>query len=395
MTKIRSNILAVVALAVCCGAPVAVAESVPAVLTGETALLGQRLLGNLLFSDVDLSEPPGQSCASCHSAARGFADPDATRDTAEGARRGLHGARNAPALGYARYTPPLYFNAPKDTWVGGLFVDGRAPTLEDQAGQPLLNPIEMGNPDKATVVAKVARAPYAWLARSLFGDTVFDNVERAFAAITSSLATFERSEAFAPFSSKFDHYLDGKAQLSAKEAQGLALFADMNKGNCASCHVIAPLNDGKTILLTDFSYDNVGVPRNPDNRFYAMAAAINPAGRDYVDRGLGAVVGYPEEMGKFKTPTLRNVAVTAPYMHNGYFKDLKSIVQFYNDRDIRPACADRLWTRAADAQAQGCWPAAEVKENVNASRLGDLGLSDEEVDAIVAFLETLTDGWRP
>jgi len=379
-------------------APAAIAApafTVPTEQFDDPALLVKRTLGNLIFSDPDLSEPPGQSCASCHSAAAAMADPDPSSPTPEGAVAGRFGSRNAPGLTYAAFTPPLYFNAIKDTWIGGLFVDGRAATLEEQAAGPLLNPLEMNNPDRASVVAKVARAPYAWLFREVFGEKVFDDTAKAFRHITEALAAFQRGPYFSPFTSKFDAFMAGKAELTPAEARGWALFNDMDKGNCANCHLTTPLNDGKTILFTDFSYDNIGTPRNPDNPFYDQPARFNPQGRNFVDLGLGGRIVAPELKGQFKTPTLRNVARTAPYMHNGYFSDLKAVVQFYNDRDLRPRCANARFTREADAQAQGCWPEPEVKENVNTSRLGDLGLSDEEIDAIVAFLHTLTDGWRP
>jgi cytochrome c peroxidase len=357
--------------------------------------LARRVLGNLLFEDTDLSEPAGQSCASCHASGRAFSDPDQHLSSSEGVHPGRFANRNAPTLGYARYAPPFHYNANKDVYIGGQFHDGRAATLEDQAGQPFLNPLEMANLDKRTVVEKVARSSYAWLFTWLHGDEAFVDVDLAYRRIAEAIAAFERTETFAPFSSKFDHYLKGQTQLSAAEARGMALFSAVDKGNCAACHPLTPINDGKTRLLTDFSYDNLGVPRNPDNPFYTQSSAHNPAGRAYVDRGLGDIIGLPEEMGKFKVPTLRNIALTAPYMHNGYFNDLKSVVQFYNDRDLRPRCADPLWTRAADAQAQGCWPEAEVAENVNNAEIGDLGLTDGEIDDIVAFLDTLTDGWRP
>ncbi len=168
------------------------------------------------------------------------------------------------------------------------------------------------------------------------------------------------------FSSKYDYYLKGKASLTAREKSGLALFN--GKGNCSACHPSVSA-DGKTPpLFTDFTYDNLGVPRNMEYPFYLM----NPS--PYPDKGLGAIVNDPAQNGKFKVMTLRNIALTAPYSHNGYFKTLKEIVHFYNTRDI-----------------PGMWPPPDVSENVNMTELGNLGLTAQEEDDIVAFLQTLTD----
>jgi len=165
--------------------------------------------------------------------------------------------------------------------------------------------------------------------------------------------------------------------LTEKELRGLALFEDENKGKCALCHISQPGQDGSPPLFTDFTYDNLGVPKNPENPFYELPPKFNPDGEDFVDYGLGGILGLPEEMGKFKVMTLRNIAITPPYMHNGVFNTLHEVVDFYNTRDL------------------GGWPPPEVPENVNQEELGDLGLTEAEVDTIVAFLETLTDGYVP
>jgi cytochrome c peroxidase len=164
-------------------------------------------------------------------------------------------------------------------------------------------------------------------------------------------------------------------KLSAREKRGLALFNDPSKGNCAACHPSTGV-DGTPPLFTDFTYDNLGVPKNPRNGFYRMAPQYNPAGAAWVDHGLGGVLGLASEDGKFKVPTLRNIALTAPYMHNGYFTDLRSVVNFYNTRDVAP------------------WPAPEVADTVNHEELGNLGLNEQEVEDLVAFLYTLSDGYH-
>jgi cytochrome c peroxidase len=184
-----------------------------------------------------------------------------------------------------------------------------------------------------------------------------------------------------PFSSKYDAYLEGKADLNPQERLGLALFE--GKAGCAACHPNRPGPDAQRPLFTDFTYDNIGLPRNPANPFYAQPASVNPDGAAFVDVGLannsrvmkdGAVQA---NRGRFKVSTLRNVALTAPYTHNGVFATLKEVVAFYNRRDLDPVR----------------FGPPEVPETVNRTELGNLGLSDEEEDALVAFLGTLTDGY--
>ena len=157
----------------------------------------------------------------------------------------------------------------------------------------------------------------------------------------------------------------------------MGLFISELKGNCAACHPSNASPDGTPPLFTDFSYDNLGVPKNPENPFYTSPEDLNPEGYDFVDLGLGATLNDPAENGKFRVPTLRNVAITSPYLHNGVFKTMFQVVSFYKSRDVAP------------------WPEPEVAENVNHDELGDLGLTNMEMEDIVAFLSTLTDGWEP
>lgn len=338
-------------------------------------------LGRLLFFDTSLSEPAGQSCASCHAPERAFSDPR-EGSTSEGAIAGRFGARNAPTAAYAAFAPAFRWNAEDGTYQGGLFHDGRADSLEDQAQGPPLNPIEMHNPDAAAYVAKVAAAPYAGRIKALLGAEIFRDEARAFRAIAGLIAAFERGPEFAPFSSKYDAYLKGATALMAQERRGLELFE--GRAGCSACHPSRPDEQRRPPLFTDFTYDNLGTPRNPANRFYGMDATFNPQGAAFVDIGLA---GNPrviaegraaESRGKFKVPTLRNLGRTGPYMHNGAFTTLKEVVAFYNRRDLEP-------------QRFG---APEVPENVNRSELGNLGLSEAEEEALVAFLNTLNDGYR-
>jgi len=350
-------------------------------------------LGQALFFDPSLSSPPGQSCATCHDANAGLADPDRRLPVSRGIVPGRVGNRNTPTAGYAAFSPKFHFDKEEGLYVGGQFLDGRAATLEEQAKGPFLNPLEMANPDGKSVVEKVRRAAYSHEFDKVFGKGALDDPKQAYEYIVEALAAFERTSHFSPFTSKYDAYLAGKAKLSKQELRGLRLFEAEDKGNCAACHPSKPGPKGEPPLFTDFTYDNLGVPRNPDNPFYKLPAQLNPAGLQWVDRGLGTTVKKRSEDGKFKVPTLRNIERTGPYMHNGYFKTLRGTVVFYNDRDKKPLCSKNLVSED-EALKQKCWPAPEVITNVNHDELGDLGLSEREIDDIVAFMHTLTDGWQ-
>lgn len=361
---------------------------------GDALLSPKAQLGQRIFFDADLSEPAGQSCATCHDPARAFVDPDKNAITSKGVLPRLVGNRNAPTSMYASYSPGFHYDKKEGLYLGGQFWDGRAATLEEQAKGPFVNPLEMANPHGGSVVAKVRRAAYAPMFEQVFGKNALDDDSKAFDRVAEALAAFERTSQFAPFSSKYDAYLVGKAKLTRQEMRGLRLFEAEDKGNCAACHPSKPGPKRAPSLFTDFSYDNLGVPRNPGNAFYRLPTQHNPDGERYVDRGLGAALGKPSEDGKFKVPTLRNIAVTAPYTHNGYFTTLEGVVAFYNDRDVRPRCAgDKV--SEVDAQKQKCWPAPEVAANVNKDELGNLKLNQREIEDIVAFMKALTDGWRP
>ncbi len=363
--------------------------------TAELAALPPKeRLGATLFFDARLSSPAGQSCASCHDNRQAFSSPASLSPTSEGAVAGRFSARNSPTAMYGAYSPHFYFDAAEGLYIGGQFLDGRATTLEQQARLPLLNPLEMNNPDAASVVDKVRSADYAALFKLVYGPAALDETDSAFEHIAEAIAAFERRPALNAFSSKYDAYLAGKTRLNANELRGLRVFEDPARGNCAACHTSRPGSDGTPPLFTDFSYDNLGVARNPLNRFYTQSAVYNPQGRAFVDRGLGAVVGLASEDGKFKVPTLRNLSRTAPYMHNGYFNSLKAVVEFYNTRDLKPACK-KPFTAETAALAQGCWPVPEIAATVNREELGNLSLGVHDIDDIVAFLSTLDDGWQP
>lgn len=337
------------------------------------ALTPIERLGESMYFDHRLSSHM-QSCASCHSPNAGFADPDRNSPTSAGAVRGRFGNRNSPTAAYAAFSPEFAFNSVLGRYVGGQFWDGRAKDLVEQAKGPLLNPLEMNNPSKAAVVAKVQKAMYAPLFLQVFGSGAFADVEQAYHNIATAIAAFERTTVFSPFTSKYDAYLAGQTTLTAAERNGLNLFE--TKGRCAECHSSAPAGDGTPPLFTNFMYENLGVPRNPNNPFYRVALEFNPDGANFVDRGLGAIVGDSRENGKFKVPTLRNIAITAPYTHNGIYGSLDQVVEFHNSKTVG-----------------GVFQAPEVAQNLNTSQVGNLGLSAAEMSDIVAFLTTLTDGY--
>ena len=360
------------------------------VLPNSENLSVKAQLGQKLFFDTNLSEPAGQACASCHNPVSGFTDADKSQPTSKGADSTLHGGRNAPTAMYMAFSPVFHFDRKEGIYKGGQFFDGRAAVLEDQAKGPFLNPIEMANPNADAVVKKVKSSSYANQFKAIFGDDAFDNSEQAYDNIASAIAEFERSPVFNRFSSKYDFYLFGKATFTTQERRGLAVFE--GKGNCAACHPNRPQSNDTPPLFTDFSYDNIGVPKNAENPFYSMPSKFNPDDEKFVDLGLGGHLNISAEEGKFKVPTLRNIALTSPYTHNGYFNELRNVIEFYNTRKVKRHCVDSLANETISL-AQKCWAEPEVTQNVNFGEMGNLRLSQRDIDDLVAFLETLTDGY--
>jgi len=349
--------------------------------------------GRRLFFDVQLSEPPGTSCASCHDPARAFSgDNGSGRATPRGSRPDTLGTRNAPTLMYLASSPGPGFSEKdgKPSPRGGFFWDGRAATLAEQALGPLFAAHEMNNRDTPALVARVVSSDAAPLLRQAFGEEVFADPGRALQAITVALAAFEQSPTFAPFTSKFDAVLRGQARFTPQEERGQSLFTIAQKGNCAACHTLRPdSRDPRDSLFTDFGFHALGVPRNgdiaQDGHFDLGFCTTQP----------GGTTGNASWCGWFKTPTLRNVALTAPYMHNGRFATLREAVAFYASRDTKP---ERWYPDGVkfDDLPQALRGNVDVETRPYHRRPEQRpALNDEEVDDIVAFLQTLTDGYTP
>ncbi len=374
-------------------------------------LTPKERLGKKLFFDTNLSSPPGQSCAACHGPEVGFTGPteafNLPASVYEGAVKGRFGNRRPPSAAYAAESPTLSFDAKEDVWTGGMFWDGRADgkalgdPLAEQAMGPFLNPLEQAIPDARTLCEKVRKAAYAPLFRQVWGKLDCNNdAQVAYENIGRAIAAYERSAEVNPFNSKYDHFLAGKAKLSKQEQLGLQLFE--GKAGCSACHPSKPGPKGEPPLFTDFSYDNLGAPRNPANPFYKMGKEHNPDGAAWLDSGLGGFLkgrGEPAEVyeavwGAVKVPTLRNVdkrprpTFKKSFGHNGYFDSLESVVHFYNTRDVLPYCAT---LKGKAEPGKNCWPVPEVADNVNTEELGKLGLTAAEEAAVVAFMRTLSD----
>lgn len=338
-------------------------------------------LGKALYFDASLSTPPGQSCATCHTPAAGFADPNRSLGVSRGVLRTRTGFRNAPTASYAKFIPPLQYDQENETYFGGLFLDGRVNSLAEQAQFPFLNPVEMHNADQLSVILKVSKANYTNLFKKVFGAAALNtnNYAAAYQQMTAAIAAFEMTPMFSPFNSKFDYYLKGRAKLNAAEARGFALFT--GKANCAACHPATAAEGQPGPMFTDFTYDNIGIPRNTNVPFLNLPPDLNPGGPGFVDLGLANTVGGStgaDWSGFFRVATLRNLSTSGPYGHNGYFKTLKEVVHFYNTRDVEGAG----------------WPAAEIPTTINVDELGDLGLTDKEENDVVEFLKTLTDNFH-
>ena len=386
--------------------------SAAAQVTVDRAAVEQRAtalaaLGRQMFFDPSLSASGKMSCASCHSPRDAFGPPNALAVQFGGKDMRQAGVRAVPSLMYLQAVPPFtehYFESDDEGDesidngpTGGLTWDGRVDRGRDQAKIPLLSPFEMANASVADIASELQHTKYANEISRVFGEAVFGDPKKAFGAAVEALEAYQQSYVeFYPYSSKYDAYLAGKAKLSDTERRGLSLFEDPAKGNCARCHVSQRANDGTPPQFTDYGFVALGVPRN-----MAILANRNPL---YFDLGLCGPLrtdfrNKPEYCGRFMTPTLRNAAIRPVFFHNGLVRSLREAVAFYAERDTRP---DK-WLphdERGEAIRFNDLP-APYRANVEndppfGGHPGDPPpLSKSEIDDIVAFLRTLTDGYRP
>lgn len=368
-------------------------------------------LGKLIFTDTSLSASGVQSCASCHDANRAHAAPNNLSVQLGGVTgTDQHGTRVSPSMRYLRYNTDFHFDA-EGTPTGGFFWDGRATSLADQAKGPFVNPREMANASHADVVTKLSQASYANEFKRVFGAGIFADTEGTYDRIALALQAFQKEDAqFAPFTSKYDAFLRGQTKLSDQELRGLALFNSPSKGNCSACHPSAKGADGSFPLFTDFSYDGLGVPRNwtisdnaLDPNFFdlGLCGSSNPVVKALNDAPRLALCG------KFKVPSLRNVAQRGAFFHNGVFHDLTTVVTFYAQRETNPekwyldvnGLVDR--DGSGNVNKYNDLPSEyRNTDHVNTTeapynrQLGDdPALTDAEIQDLVVFLGTLSDGW--
>lgn len=385
--------------------PVRATPPMPTVLSPHLASAALEALGRKLFFDPNLSASHTMSCASCHDPNYGYGPNNANAVQLGGATLQVQGPRAVPSLRYLQNVPAFtehYYDEDFDESVdngptGGHTWDGRAPTAHDQAKIPLLSPQEMANASVEQVAATLAHATYAEDFRKLFGTHIFDTPTNAFNAASQALEVFQQNpDEFYPYSSKYDAMLRGRAKLSAAEQRGLTLFNDPQKGNCAHCHPSTIGSNGALPAFTDFGYIALGVPRNRelaanrDPQFYDLGLC-GPYRQDFINRA--------DYCGLFRTPTLRNVALRQVFFHNGVFHTLEEVLRFYSERDIRP---EKFYPRTNDGGINAFDDLPEVYHvNINREppfdrKLGAIpALSTAEIADIIAFLQTLNDGFRP
>jgi cytochrome c peroxidase len=359
-------------------------------------------VGRALFFDTALSASGKLACATCHSPLHAFGPPNDLPVQHGGANDSRPGVRAVPSLSYTQSIPSFtehFFDSEGDDGIdqgpaGGRTWDGRAQSAHEQAQIPLLSPFEMANASPQEVVAKVRRATYAAEFRDTFGEHVFADSALVFKGVLLALETYEQTPSeFYPYTSKYDAYLRGTTSLTKQELEGLAAFNDPARGNCARCHPSA-VAGGAFPQFTDFGYAALGVPRNA-----VIAANSDPR---YFDLGLCGplrtdLTDKPEYCGQFRTPSLRNVAVRRVFFHNGVFHRLEDAVRFYAQRDTNP---QKWYPRAPDGSVSKFDDLpAKYRRNVDTDPPldrhtgGRPAMSEADIADIVAFLNTLTDGF--
>lgn len=363
-------------------------------------------LGKAIFFDTSLSSSGKMSCATCHSPAHAFGPPASAPAMYGGPSMSRQGMRAVPSLMYLerassfRIGPDTEENegaqtpAPSASAVpqGGLFWDGRADTLQAQALSPLLNPDEMDGGSIERVARKLRNGPYARTFVELFGPRI---VRDSHALVNEALFAVGRYEfedsSFHPYSSKYDAWLEGKARLSEAEMRGLRAFEDPRKGNCAACHLDRPTSDGLPPLFTDYQYEALGVPRNG-----ALAANRDPR---FTDLGVCGPLrrdlrSQTQFCGMFGTPTLRNVATRHVFFHNGRYHTLREVLDFYDFRAVAP---QRIYSKTSYEDLPAKYASnVDVVDAPFDRRIGEKPpLTSRDEDDVIAFLRTLTDGYRP
>jgi cytochrome c peroxidase len=361
-------------------------------------------VGEKMFLDPSLSGSGKLACASCHSPNHAFGPPNALSVQLGGSDLRRPGFRAVPSLRYLQSVPQFtqHFHDSDDEGdesvdagpTGGLTWDGRVDHGADQARIPLTSSFEMGS-TPAQVVAAVKAAPYAGELRDAFGPTIFDNNEKAFDAVLRSLEAFEQTpEKFYPYTSKLDAFLAGKAKLNEAEMRGLELFNDEKKGNCAACHISQRAKDGSPPQFSDFGLIALGVPRNralpinKDPKYYDLGAC-GPERKD--------LKGESEYCGIFRTPSLRNVATRKVFFHNGIYHSLDEAVRFYVQRDTNP---EKFYptvhgkVQKFDDLPKRYWANVNTEPPFDRKPGEKPALDEAEIKDVVAFLNTLTDGYQ-
>jgi cytochrome c peroxidase len=393
MSRLTLAFFAALALAGCGGGGSSSANG-PA--DAQPTLSAAADLGRQIFNDVSLSASGKMSCASCHDAAFGHSSPFDTPVVFGGPNLDQPGTRVSPSIRYLRFNTGFHFD--EGTPTGGFFLDGRASSLSDQAKQPFVNPVEMANPDVASVVAKLATAGYAAKFKEVFGAGIFDSPDAAMDRAAFALERFQTEDPqFAPFSSKYDAFVAGRATLTPQELNGLALFNRADKGNCAACHPSTKPANAPGALFTDFTYDNLGVPRN-------MLIAANADAGSY-DLGLCGpkrpdLADRADLCGAFKVPSLRNVGTRRHFFHNGVFTSLEQVIRFYVTRDTNaqdwyPMDAEGNVTSYNDLPAAMRGNVNRTEGPYNRGPGQAPALNESEIADLASFLRTLTDGYTP
>ncbi|NKB99667.1 MAG: methylamine utilization protein MauG [Pseudomonadales bacterium] len=327
-------------------------------------------LGEALFFETSLSGNRTQACATCHMPAVAFTDARPNqfdRAVSIGADGTTHGRRHTPTLSYIGQTPTFHLND-EGLYAGGFFYDGRAHDLPAQADGPIFSPLEMALASPVVLLDRIKEnGPYAGAIERLFGSDVLTQPSRLVTAVAESLAAFQRSDAFSPFNSKYDRFLRGEADLTRLEEHGRLLFFS-TLINCHSCH---QLDHPTQETFTDYTYHNIGTPQNLSVNQADFGLAENP------------IVQGPQHEGKFRIPTLRNIAITAPYMHNGVFRELETVLRFYNKYVMQAP---------TNPETGFPWGDPEVAENISLDLLRrGQPLDEYRIESLIAFLKTLTD----